>query len=364
MSEKTFKPTRRKLLEARKRGEVVRSRDVGSFGTFVGLWIFLGFGAAYLIRHLNHIIERAMLAADPSEGDAGSVWLPQVQSMVLDLIWILAPILCLGVGCAVLTGVLQTRGVLSITPITPKFERLNPAHGLRNLFSTRQLFELGKMLLKSAALSAMLAYCAAMSLDPLMKLVHAPALELLPISGSLLWRLMGWAAVIYACGAVLDYAHQFYEFMKRQKMSIEELRRELRDREGDPLIKRRRRAIAREAVFGARISSASVVVTNPTHVAVALQYMPGKTPLPRVIVKGLDDVALNIRVRAAQHGVPILEDPPLARKLFREVALDHYINEELIDVVAAAFRWARQVDRRAPRSISPTSIQSPTPRTV
>jgi flagellar biosynthesis protein FlhB len=116
--------------------------------------------------------------------------------------------------------------------------------------------------------------------------------------------------------------------------------------------------------FSTRLSSASVVVVNPTHVSVALQYSPGKTPLPRVVVKGLDAQALSIRTRAERHGVPVLEDPPLARKLFREVALDHYINEDLIDVVAAAFRWARQVDRRPPQSTSRSPTQKPTPRTV
>jgi flagellar biosynthesis protein FlhB len=107
-----------------------------------------------------------------------------------------------------------------------------------------------------------------------------------------------------------------------------------------------------------------VLVVNPTHVAVALQYTPGKTPLPRVVLKGLDAVALSMRAQAEQYGVPVLEDPPLARKLFREVATDHYINEDLIDIVAAAFRWARQVDRRQIQSISRSPTQNPTPRTV
>lgn len=363
MAERTHKPTPRRLRDARKRGEVVRSRELSSLGAFVALWLFLGFGTSYLTRHLNHIIERAALAADPADGKAESVWLAQMQSMVHDFFWILAPFLCLGVGCAVLIGALQTRGMVSITPISPKFERINPARGLRNLLATRQLFELGKMSLKTLALGVMLTRCLALSLDPLVKMVHAQALELLPIGGSLVWRLIGWAVVIYAVAAVLDYAHQFHEFMKRQKMTVEEVRREFREREGDPLIKGRRRAIARELALSTRVSAASVVVVNPTHVSVALQYLPGKTPLPRVVVKGLDAMALSIRAQAEQHGVPVLEDPPLARTLYREVALDHYINDDLIDMVAAAFRWARQVDRRPSQSTS-SPTQNPTPRTV
>ena len=374
MAEKTHKPTAKRLRDARKRGEVARSRELTSLGGFVMLWLCLWFGADYLGRHLDHIIERAMLAADPVAGAGETPWLPQVQSMAHDMFWILAPLLGLCVGCAVLIASLQTRGLVSVALVAPKFERLNPAQGLHNLFSTRQLFELGKMLLKTALLLGMLAYCLVVSLQPVATMIYAPATDLLRVSGRLVWRLMGWSALIYAIGAVLDYAHQFHEFMKRQKMSVDEVRRDHRETDGDPQIKTRRRAIAREMAFSNRLASASVVVVNPTHVSVALHYARGKTPLPRVVLKGLDATALRIRAQAERDGVPVLEDPPLARQLFREVALDHYINEELIDAVAATFRWARQVDRRAtdrkaiepplsqPGSRSPT--QNPTPRTV
>jgi type III secretion protein U len=333
-------------------------------GSFLALWIFLGFGIDYFGRHLAYIVERAIQAADPLAGGGELLWLPQMQSMAQDMLWILAPLLCLSAACAVVIGGLQTRGLVSAAALTPKFERINPAQGLQNLFSTRQLFELGKMLIKTALLMGMLAYCLAMSLHPLVQMIYAPAADILRISGTLVWRLMGWAALIYGVGAALDFAHQFHEFMKKQKVSVDEIRREYRDREGDPQIKGRRRAIAREMAFTNRLVSASVVVVNPTHVSVALHYAPGKTALPRVVVKGLDAMALRIRTQAERDGVPVLEDPPLARKLYREVALDHYINEGLIDVVAAAFRWARQVDRRSPQAGSRSPTQKPTPRTV
>ncbi|HEY6927419.1 MAG TPA: EscU/YscU/HrcU family type III secretion system export apparatus switch protein [Steroidobacteraceae bacterium] len=364
MAEKAYKPTQKRLREARKRGEVVRSRELTSLGGFVALWLFFWLGGHFLGRHLNHIIERAVRAADPVGDGGGIQWLREMQSLSQELMWILAPLLGIGVVCAIVAGGLQTKGVISVTPIVPKFDRINPVHGLRNLLSTRQWFELGKMLLKTALLTGMLLYCVAVSLQPLVKMVYTPATQLLPDWASLVWRMMGWAALIYAVSAVLDYAHQFHEFMKRQKMTADEMRRDYREREGDPLIKGHRRALAREFALNTRLVAASVVVMNPTHVAVALQYMPGKTPLPRVVLKGLDARALSIRAEAERHGVPVLEDPPLARKLFREVALDHYINEDLIDVVAAAFRWARQVDRRTIQSASRSPTKNPTPRTV
>jgi type III secretion protein U len=367
MSEKTQKPTPKKLRDARKRGEIVRSRELSSLGAFAGLWISLGLGGAYLAKHLASIVEQAITAGTLAPDRGVQSWLPPLQSLARDMSWILAPLLIASVSCAALIGALQTRGMISGDPITPKFERINPGEGLRRLFSTRQLIELAKMLVKTGLLMGMLLVYLSRAVDPLAKAVYSSAPSLLSIGATLAWRLMGWAAAIYVIGAVLDYAHQYYEFIKRQRMSIEELRRDLRETEGDPLIKHRRRVIGRELVFGAlknRISSASVVVVNPTHVSVALHYLPGRAELPRVIAKGVDGLALQIRTQAELEGVPILEDPPLARKLFREVGLDHYISEELIDVVAAAFRWARQVDRRSAQSGSRSPRQNPTPRTV
>ncbi len=344
MSEKKYKPTRRKLREARKQGDVVHSRELNSLAAFVALWICLWLGGSYWWRHLANIVDRAMLAVGATSGTAPGPWIDAAQSLALDMVWILGPLLCVGVAAVVLVGGLQTRGMISFTPIVPKFERLNPAQRLRTLFSTRHVFDLGKMLFKTLALLGVLFYCIRGSLDSLAKTAYAPVGDLLPVGATLIWRLMGGMAVVFAMGAGLDYAHQFYEFLKKHKMSIEELRRDYRETDGDPHTKSRRRAVARDLLFNPATGpqpAASVVIANPTHVSVALYYESGKTPLPRVVEKGLDAVALRIRAKAERDGVPVLVDPPLARKLFRQVAVGHYINEESIDAVAAVFRWVR-----------------------
>jgi type III secretion protein U len=346
MAEKTHKPTARKLREARKKGEVVRSRELTSLATFVALWIGLRLGGGYWWQHLTGIANLAITATDPAA--VQSPWL-EVQSLALEMLWILGPLLCLGVTAAVLVGGLQTRGLVSFASLVPKFERINPAEGLRNLFSSRHLFDLGKMLVKTLLLLGLLFYCIRQSLDTLARVAYAPVSELVPIGSELIWRLMGGAALVYALAAALDYTHQYYEFMKKQKMSIEDLRREYRDTEGDPHIKRRRRALARESLLSPETGSQlapSVVVVNPTHVSVALYYERGKTPLPRVVAKGLDAEALKIRARAEREGVPVVEDQPLARKLFREVEVGQYINDGSIDAVAAVFRWVQLAQER------------------
>jgi type III secretion protein U len=342
MSEKTQKPTPRRLREARKRGEVTRSRELSSLVAFFALWICLWFGAGEFRKHLARIVDHAVMATDPVLG--AQPWQGQAQSMLLDALWVILPLFGVSVVVAVLVGGLQTRGVISMEPITPKFERINPGQGLQKLFTVRQLLELAKMLLKAALLLMLLVCFVYVSLGTIVLAVYAPAADVLRMGSVLVWRLMGFALLIYAVTAVLDYAHQFYEFMKKQKMSIEELRRDLKESEGDPLIKSRRRSLGREMISRGptgRIPPASVVIANPTHVAVALYYKAGKTPLPRVVAKGVDAMALRIRAQAERDGVPVLEDRPLARRLFREVAVDQYIKEELIDAVAAVFRWVR-----------------------
>jgi type III secretion protein U len=350
MSEKTLKPTPRRLREARKKGEVARSKEVDSLVCFIVLWISLRLGGGFLWNRLARILDHAALA--PVALADGQPWQVQLQGMGLDALSVIAPIAGVTVALLTLAGFMQTRGMLSFVPLTPKFDRLNPGQGLRNLFTLRQLFELGKMLLKATLLLSMLAWFLSAALALVVKAFYAPATEAVQMAAVLVWRLMGWAAAIYAACAAVDYGHQFYEFMKKQKMSLEELRREIRENEGNPLIKRERRSIARQTIFKQAANfaaSASVVVVNPTHIAVALFYERGTTLLPKVVAKGADAEALEIRAHAVRKGVPVLEDKPLARRLFREVPLNHYINEELIDAVAAVFRWVSLVEesRRA-----------------
>ena len=345
MAEKRHKPTAKRLREARRRGEVIRSRELASLGAYLAVWLYLWFGARFLFERLAAIAENAIDAASA----APDLWLVRVQSIVNDMLWVLLPVLGLCVGGGVLVAALQSRGVFSVVPITPKFSRLNPGEGLLNLFSMRNLIELGKLVVKVVLLLGVFIVVMAAALDPLAKLVYSPAADLLRIVCTLIWKVMGYAAIVYAIGAALDYAHQMYEFMKQQKMSVEELRRDYHETEGNPRIKSHRRAIARSAVEAGAlhpVSDAQVIIADSMRVAVALYYVQGETPLPRVIDKGADALALRLRLEGERAGVPVFEEPSLARRLFQEVALEDYISEELIDPVVKAFNWARDVDQR------------------
>lgn len=341
MSEKKHPATPKKLRDARKRGEVARSKDLTSFAAFTVTCLILWLAASHLLEHAIAIVEHGIDAAGSALPGIEGLASGRVRAMFVNALWILLPLLVGGSVAACLVGLVQTRGVFSMEPITPKMERINPAEGLKNLVSLRQLFELGKMLLKTALLMSTFGYIVITSLDVLVSAIYAPAADVLRIGGRQALQLMAWAAAIYAVSAVVDYAHQQYEFMKRQRMTVEELRREHREEMGDPAIRASRRAVARSNAFGGlgdRVASSNLVIANPTHVCVALYYKAGETLLPRVVAKGVDAVALRIRAAAEAAGVPVLEDPPLARLVFSQVPLDEYIDEQLIDVVAAAYR--------------------------
>jgi type III secretion protein U len=247
VAEKTHKPTQRKLREARKRGEVVKSRELTSFASYIAILVLLWTAAEPVGKRLMAILERAVQA--PGLQTPDSMRLLEAQAMVRDASWIVLPLLAVSALSAMIVGAIQVRGVFSIEPIVPKFERIDPGKGLKNLFSTRQLFELLKTLVKTALLTAALAGVIIVSLNYMLKLVYSPAPDLLPGAGSIILLLMRWAAVIYAIGAGLDYAIQYFEFMKQQRMSVEEIRRETREDEGDPMIRSARRSRARDIVY-------------------------------------------------------------------------------------------------------------------
>ena len=349
MSEKTEQPTERRLREARKQGQVAVSRDLTTAAVFVGLCLVLWFGAKSVHERLNAIIDQAVRA--PAAADAeSSAWMAAVQSIVVDAGWAIAPLLLGAVVIAVLVGAVQTGGVFSLRVIALKFQRINPAAGFQNLFSLRHLPGLVKMLFYVIALASALAWCLLNAVDAMTRLVYTPADELGSVVTQMLAPLFGMAIAAYVAGALLDAAIQRHQYMKQQRMSLEEVRREYRDDEGDPHLKAQRRADGRELIFGEmadRAAGASVVIANPTHVCVALYYVPGKTRLPRVVAKGMGLVAQRMRAAARKKGIPIIEDPPLARRLYRDVALDHYITRSLIEPTAAVFRWARQATTRS-----------------
>jgi flagellar biosynthetic protein FlhB len=230
---------------------------------------------------------------------------------------ILLPLLLLFVA-PIVAAALQNAVVWSTEPLKPKLERISPLAGARRLFGLRSLAELGKSVAKLALVGGAVLWL----LRPeLQRVIGASGLApgpFLALMAELAERSLVLLALTALLMALVDYAHRRFEFMRQMRMSRQELLDELKQSDGDPHVKQRQKAIRLERArrrMMAAVPRATVVVINPTHYAVALRYRAGETPAPEVLAKGLDSLALKIRRLAAEHGIPVIENPPLARAL-------------------------------------------------
>ena len=344
MQEKTEQPTEKKLRDARDRGEVVRSADVVSSAVFVVLLALIGLGGAYFWAHLREVAllpNKLIAAGNISER------LPWFfERLLTEFVLLSLPLIVAACFTAGLAAFFQVRSVFSIDPVIPKMERLNPIEGLQRIFSTRGVIGVALMIVKVLLLGGIVFFVIRASVGVVVKAPYLDAAQIRTLAGGILTPVFAWSAVVYCLMAAIDYLHQHYEFMKQNKMSIDEVRREYKDQEGDPLIKSKRRALYQELTNNRmmdNVRKASVVVVNPTHIAVALFYEAGKTGLPVVVAKGADGLAARIRAVAEEANVPILRNVKLARDLYESIPLDHNIGSEHVDAVVEVLRWVKRL---------------------
>lgn len=334
---KTEPPTQKRIEEARDEGNVLFSVDVNSVIVLIGGALLIWVSSHFLLKKFSigiTSIFHQMAHPTPWDGE----WLRiSTYRAILYLGETLAPFL-IGIFILIIISCwFQTGNYFSLGPLEWKFERLNPANGLKSLLpTTENLVKLGLTLLK-VFLVGIFVYWTLMG--EIRAFIQLPRIHLL---NGLKWTfsetmLMSIKIMLFfIIVAVLDYLYQRHEYYENLKMTKQEVKDELRSSEGDPLVKGRIRRRMVEISFMRMITEipkADVVVTNPIHVAVALKYTFG-TYAPRVIAKGLRKRALRIREIAQQHGVPIVEAPALARSLYRHTPVGGYIPEHLFQAVA------------------------------
>jgi flagellar biosynthetic protein FlhB len=267
-----------------------------------------------------------------------AAWLGQTSIAVLTMV---APFFGAAVLAAVIANIVQTGPVFSAFPIKPDFQRLNPATGFKRVFSVKTLVETGKTLVKLAVFGTV-AYLAISAVLP--KLIATMDMDPRSYFGvltghatSLIFKLLLALVLI----ALADLAYSRWDYGRQMMMSRRELKEEIKRREGDPQVRARIRELQKEAAKRAkslkRLPEADVLITNPQHFAVALAYDRKRMRSPAVIAKGAGELALEFRSRAAQAGIPVVEDKPLARRLFIEVDLDQPISEDLFESVARVY---------------------------
>ncbi len=332
---KTEKATPKRRQKAREEGSVPRSADFdGAILLWGNFFLFLGLGGATLALLTKQVAHFLQMARPGALADAGRVTL--LGDVIMILGRLLLPFLGLNLLLALATGFAQRGFSFSAKPLQPKFERLNPAQGFQRLFATKALVDL----VKSLAKFALLAWVAFAVLEPripillsTLKLPLGQGLDLFQAAVFALYRNVMLAMLMLA---LMDFAWQRTSWERSIRMTKQEVKDEVKDADGSPEIKQRQKGImlaaARRRML-AEVPKATVVVTNPTHVAVALRY-DEKSAAPICVAKGLDHLALKIRERARESGIPTLERPELARALYRSVEVDQPIPRDLYQAVA------------------------------
>ncbi|MBJ9968599.1 flagellar type III secretion system protein FlhB [Burkholderia seminalis] len=345
--DKTEAATPRRREKAREEGQVARSRELASFALlaagFYGAWLLAGPSGA----HLQSMLRGAFTFDRATAFDTNRM-LSAAGSASLEGLTALLPILAL-TGLAALLAPMALGGwLISQKTFELKFDRLNPISGLGRIFSIQGPIQLGMSIAKTLVVGGIGGIAIWRSKDELLGLATQPLGVALPDALHLVAVCCGTTVAGMLVVAALDVPYQIWQYNKKLRMTKEEVKREHRENEGDPHVKGRirqqQRAIARRRMMAA-VPKADVVVTNPTHFAVALQYTDGEMRAPKVVAKGVNLVAARIRELAAEHNVPLLEAPPLARALYHNVELEREIPGSLYSAVAEVLAWVYQLKR-------------------
>ena len=346
LQEKTERATPKREQDARKKGQIARSRELSTMGvTLSSALVFVFFGDT-MLKGISDVLVSGLTPTKALLEDESLLFKPLKTGITHSVVTMLP--LLLVVAIAAVTSPAALGGwSFSTSAMAFKGERINPIAGLKRLFALRGLMELLKALAKFLLVGAIGVAVLLSMADELLSLGRLPRFEALETSG----RLISLAFVLFSAGLILiaaiDVPFQTWDHMKKMRMTKQEVKEESKETEGRPEIKSRLRQLQQEAA-GKRmledIPIASVVVTNPTHYAVALQYDGETMSAPKVLAKGADHMAARIREIAKENGVPLFEAPPLARALFASTEIGDDIPEELYIGVAQVLTYLLQLD--------------------
>ena len=349
-TEKSEDPTPKRLEEAIKRGDVVRSAEVNTWFMIAGGVLTLMVFASPMAQTLQMTF-RGVLANSyqiPADGPALTDFAKKISIDVLTALGI--PLLTLTLA-ALLGTMVQHRILFSVEPIMPDLSRISPAAGMKRLFSQQALANFAKGLVKLAIFGTVIAAMLWPQRQRLFGLITTDPALILPLTRSLAMKMLGTVVAILAVVAVADYFFQHRQWYERQKMSLREMKEEFRQSEGDPAIKGKIRQLRQSRMrkrMMASVPKASVVIANPTHFAVALQYERGMNA-PVCLAKGVDLIARRIREVAEANGIPVVENPPLARALHATVEIDQEIPPEHYRAVAEIIGYLMRLRRLVQR---------------
>lgn len=345
---KTEDPSQKKLQDAREKGDVAKSQEVVTWFMLLGSAAIFAMMAPGTAAHLSDTLKVLIMNADrfSLEGAGFSAFVNNLAFTLLGTVMI--PLVVLSV-CAVLANLIQHQPLLSTEPITPKFSKISPLAGFKRLFSMESLVNFGKGLLKIFIVGGVVVFVTWPERDRLDTMMTVDPLVILGDFQEIGIKVFMAVLIVVTAIAGADFFYVRQKWWKKQMMTLQETRDEYKQMEGDPHIKGKLRQLrqekSRQRMMQA-VPDATVVITNPTHFAVALKYDKNMRA-PQVVAKGADAVAFRIRELAKANDVPIVENPPLARALFASVEIDGVIPAEHFKAVAEVIGFVMRLKRGA-----------------
>ena len=345
--ERTESASSRRIEKAREEGQVPQSRELMAFlvmaSAVVGMWSL----GSWLSGRARGIVRHGLSFGRDTAFDTAAM-----GKLFGELSWealtLVSPIFLLTVAAALLTPFLLGGWVFSPNVLTLNFERLDPLQGIKRMFSMQSVGELVKAILKALLIGGIIWWVVRHEQDRLFALISQPIEAALDSFASMLLFAALGLIVGLAIIAAVDVPFQLWQYYAKLRMTKEEVKQEYKEMEGDPQLKARIRSQQREMArkrMMAEVPKADVVVTNPTHFAVALKYDAGNMGAPQVVAKGMNLVAQKIRELAAEHSVPVLEAPPLARALYRHADIGDQIPATLYTAVAEVMAYVYQLNQ-------------------
>jgi flagellar biosynthetic protein FlhB len=343
--EKTEEPTSKRLEDARKKGQIARSRELNTFVmliTSATLFLMLGrqMGNSLLAMMRTQFQLSREIIFDPA---SPVIYLKKVM---IDSLMLIAPFIAVMLVAAIVAPLALGGWVFSWEAIAPKFEKLDPIKGIARLFALRGLIEMSKALLKFLLIFSVAVILSRHFLTELVGLGAEPLEQ--SISHAL--NIIGICFLVLSASLILvvmfDVPYQLWDHSKKLKMTLQEIKDEMKESEGNPDVKSRQRRIQMNMAQNrmmTQVPKADVIVTNPSHYAVALKYDQNSNGAPKVVAKGVDLIAAQIRLLAASANVPLLASPPLARALYYSTAIDKEIPKELYLAVAQVLAYIYQL---------------------
>jgi type III secretion protein U len=353
--DKTEKPTRKRLEDARKKGDLAKSKDFTSAIAFIAWFVLLLTATGFIGTRIVALADLSLIQASTAPFDSA---LSAVGWSALGVLMLASALLLIPAALGGLVAeFMQVGVVMTGEKMKPSMDKLNPFEGLKRMISLDNLVELLKTLVKAALVVAIVVAIIYGAMDEFGALIHLAAWSpaervgptmagaVLSLAQSLTLQLVAWTIAVFALVAVADRVYTHYRFIKKLRMSRRDIRQEHKDSEGDPMLRAQRRQMheewANQNAVGAA-GRANVLLVNPTHLAIALDYDPEECPVPVVAAKGEGPLAAAMRRRAEEEGVPIVRNVGLARNIWATGEVGAIIPEPLFETIAEIILWAKR----------------------